>query len=176
MKRNIIVGLILMAAGCIANAADTNVVKQTPNLLPPVSEYSKVEVQTYATASWNKLGGSSRGGVGLGLSYFVNNTFGFRVSAEADSWKPKDYVIDRAFFDTIIQADIGHGLRPYGFGGFGYSLTTDSVAAHAGVGTKLDIVRFADNLAVGLFTEGGMEADTSGKTGFRLSGGLNLRF
>ena len=136
---------------------------------------AELEVAPYATVHWDKLAGQSTGGAGFGISHSIFKNVSIRLSAEADSWKPKDYLIDRAWGDVVVKAKLSKAVDAYGFGGFGYQLGCHDVLARAGLGLKSYLFK-AGPVRFGPFAEGSLEASTGNYQGARLTGGLALGF
>lgn len=136
---------------------------------------AKVEVGTYAIASWAALGGAVQTGGGIFAELPLSSRVGLRLSAEADAWRPSDSFVDRAWVDLRLYAPVSQAARLYGIAGFGYRVAGEDIMARAGGGFDVLLWKLGP-VNSRFFAEGTLQASTGQYRAAALAAGINLSF
>lgn len=136
---------------------------------------ANIEAGTYATAYWRSLGGAVRTGGGIFAEVPLSAKVGLRLSAEADSWKPNDSFVDRAWIDLRLYAPVSGRTRLYGLAGFGYAREGEDILARAGAGIEADLLKLGP-VKSKLFLEGSLQASSGQYKAAALGMGIKIGF
>ena len=134
---------------------------------------ASISAHTYGTESWNKLGGSGTGGVGVGIEAPLSSSVGLRLDAEADSWHPHDWLADRLYAGISVHGKLNDKVGIYGVAQLGYNPKRDDVLARAGGGFDYLLAKFS-KVSIKAFLEGFLEGSTDNSHGARAN--LGIRF
>jgi hypothetical protein len=114
-------------------------------------------------------------GGGIFAELPLSSRVGLRLSAEADSWKPNDSFVDRAWVDFHLYVPVSKQCRIYGLGGFGYNVPREDILARAGAGFDALLWKIG-RVQSKFFVEGSLQASTGIYRGAGLSSGIKIGF
>ena len=141
----------------------------------PAADFAHLEAGTYATASWHSLGGAVDTGGGIFAELPLSSRVGLRLSAEANSWKPTDYFVDRGWVDLRLYAPVSARAKLYGLAGFGYGRAGEDILARAGAGVEVFLAKLGP-VQSKLFLEGSLQVSTGAYHAAALASGLSFGF
>lgn len=135
--------------------------------IPPLS------LSTYATLGFENFDGDAEGGVGAELAVGLSSTISLYGFAEADGTEHS--AIDRFGGGARVTGKLGKYLRPFAGLGAGYDAEREATFLRPEAGAFVDIWKFK-SATLSLLGKYGLDVNTRGQAGQRLSGGLSLSF